>query len=60
MKKKGRTDRANWLINEFRGAVSDAGLFDINMEGYRFTWFKSLGTERAVDEKLDRALSNED
>jgi hypothetical protein len=58
--KKGRTDRANWLINGFRGAVFDAGLFDINMEGYRFTWFKSLGTERAVDEKLDRALSNED
>jgi hypothetical protein len=28
------------------------------MEGYNFTWFKSLGTVRAVEEKLDRALAN--
>lgn len=26
------------------------------MEGYPFTWFKSLGTIRVVEEKLDRAL----
>jgi hypothetical protein len=56
--KKGRADRANWLINGFREAVVDAGLFDLKMEGYNFTWFKSLGTDRAVEEKLDRALSN--
>ncbi|CAJ2643989.1 unnamed protein product [Trifolium pratense] len=56
--KKGRTDRANWLIHGFREAVSDAGLVDLTMENYQFTWFKSLGTARAVEEKLDRALSN--
>jgi hypothetical protein len=38
--------------------VSDAGLVDIHWEGYPFTWFKSLGTERAVEEKLDRAMAN--
>jgi hypothetical protein len=29
------------------------------MEGYPLTWFKSLGTTRAVEEKLDRALATE-
>ncbi|XP_045822268.1 uncharacterized protein LOC123915166 [Trifolium pratense] len=29
------------------------------MEAYQFTWFKSLGTDRAVEVKLDRALSTE-
>ncbi|GAU50464.1 hypothetical protein TSUD_240620 [Trifolium subterraneum] len=57
-KKKGRTDRAPWLINGFRSAVSDARLLDVHVEGYLFTWFKSLGTERAVEERLDRALVN--
>jgi hypothetical protein len=57
--KKGRVDRANWLINGFREAVVDTGLFDLNMHGYQFTWFKSLGTSRAVEEKLDRALVND-
>jgi hypothetical protein len=37
----------------------DSGLTDVHMEGYPFTWFKSLGTHRAVEERLDRALANE-
>ena len=57
--KKGRTDRPTWLINGFREAVSDAGLIDIHMEGYDFTWFKSLGTVRVVEEKLDRNLATD-
>jgi hypothetical protein len=52
-------DRANWLINGFREAVVDAGLFDLNMHGYQFTWFKSLGTNGTVEVKLDRALVND-
>jgi len=28
------------------------------LEGYPFRWFKSLGTPRAVEERLDRALGN--
>lgn len=31
----------------------DAGLVDVPMNGYPFTWFKSLGTDREVEEKLD-------
>lgn len=37
----------------------DAGLSDVHTEGYNYTWFKSLGTYRVVEEWLDRALSTE-
>jgi hypothetical protein len=47
--KKGRTGRAPSLINGFRSAVKDAVLMDVHMEGHPFTWFKSLGTIRAVE-----------
>jgi len=33
-------------------------LSDVLIEGYPFTWFKSLGTPRVVEERLDRALAN--
>jgi exonuclease III len=56
--KKGRRVCAPWLINGFRKAIQDAGLIDVSLEGYPFTWFKSLGTYRAVEERLDRALAN--
>ncbi|KEH43724.1 endonuclease/exonuclease/phosphatase family protein [Medicago truncatula] len=55
--KRGRNIRSNWLINGFRQAVLDFGLSDVPIEGYPFTWFKSLGTPRAVEERLDRALA---
>jgi len=57
--KKSKSERAPWLINGFHQAVLDAGLIDSHMEGYNFTWFKSLGTNRAVEEKLDRALATD-
>jgi hypothetical protein len=56
--KRGLTSRPQWLINGFRQAVLDAGLSDVPVEGYPFTWFKSLGTPRVVEERLDRALAN--
>ncbi|XP_058767513.1 uncharacterized protein LOC131641227 [Vicia villosa] len=56
--KKGRIERPNWMMSGFRHAIQDAGLIDIPLEGYCFTWFKSLGTPRAVEEKLDRAMMN--
>lgn len=34
-------------------------MIDINLDGYPYTWFKSLGTDRAVEERLDRVLANE-
>jgi exonuclease III len=56
--KRGRNLRSNWLINGFRHAVLESGLVNVPVEGYPFTWFKSLGTPRAVEERLDRALAN--
>jgi hypothetical protein len=56
--KRGRNLRSSWLINGFRQAVLDSGLSDVPFEGYPFTWFKSLGTPRAIEERLDRALAN--
>ncbi|KEH16694.1 endonuclease/exonuclease/phosphatase family protein [Medicago truncatula] len=55
--KKGRATRPNWLIRGFRKATQATGLIDVPMEGYPFTWFKSLGTVRAVEEKLNRAMA---
>lgn len=54
--KRGGPDRAPWLIRGFRDAVRDCGLVDIPLEGYQFTWFKSLCTPNAKEERLDRAL----
>lgn len=58
--KRGGAIRLRWLINGFRQAVSDAGLTEIYMKGYPYTWFKSLGMPRAVEVKLDRAHANAD
>jgi hypothetical protein len=58
--KRGSTTRPPWLINGFRQAVLDAGVSDISVTGYPYTWFKFLGTPRAVEERLDRALANND
>jgi len=55
--KRGRTLRPNWLINGFRQAILDSGLY-VLVEGYPFTCFKSLSTSRVVEERLDRALAN--
>jgi hypothetical protein len=56
--KRGHATRPQWLINRFRQAILDSGLSHGPVEGYPFTWFKSLGTPRVVEERLDRALAN--
>jgi hypothetical protein len=48
--KQGKNCRSNWLINGFRQSVIDSGLSDVPVEGYPYTWFKSLGTPRAIEE----------
>jgi len=46
--KRGRVDRDLCLIQGFRQAVIDAGIIDIHVEGYNFTWFKGLGTNKQL------------
>lgn len=55
----GATDRVGWLINGFQRAVTDSSLTYVQMMGYPYTWFKSLGTLREVEERLDVALMND-
>lgn len=56
--KRGNHERPNWMITGFRQAVQDCELVDIPLEGYPFMLSKSLGTERAVEVKLDRAMAS--
>ncbi|MCI03614.1 endonuclease/exonuclease/phosphatase family protein, partial [Trifolium medium] len=56
--KKGIHPHPNWLCNGFRSAVSDCDLTDIQLEGYPYTWIKSMGTPNVIEERLDRAMTN--
>lgn len=51
-------ERPNWLISGSRKDIQDADLVDIHLEGHKFTWFRSLGTDRAIEEKLDIIMVN--
>lgn len=53
--KKGHREQPNWLFSGFWEVVVDCELVNVPLEGYLFTWSKSLGTNRAVEERLDRA-----
>ncbi|XP_019194790.1 PREDICTED: uncharacterized protein LOC109188615 [Ipomoea nil] len=57
--KLGRAPHPGWLINGFREAVADCGLQDVPFGGHQFTWVKSRGTSRMMEEKLDRILASE-
>lgn len=57
--KRGLHDHPNWCIHGFRATVSDAGLVDLQLNGYPFTWWKSRGSMREVEERLDRAMVNQ-
>lgn len=38
--------------------VQDSGLIDISLQGYQFTWSKSVGIGNFVEELLDSAMAN--
>lgn len=40
--------------------MGDADLFDLKMDGYKFTWQHAKGTRALVEEKLDRAMTSHD
>jgi len=44
----------------FRDAVDDCALFDIELHGHPFTWIKSPGTNRVLEERLDMTIGNSD
>ena len=57
--KRGRHAHPFTLISNFRKAITDCGLKDLGFVGHPFTWEKWRGTDRWVEERLDRALANE-
>lgn len=57
--KKGRHKHPSWMLNGFRDATLEAGISDLPMEGYPYTWERSRGTVRWVQERLDRVFVNE-
>jgi len=54
--KKGQHPHPNWLSMGFTEVITECNLQDVKLEGYPFTWIKSRGTTRVVEERLDRAL----
>ncbi|CAN1729936.1 LINE-1 reverse transcriptase homolog [Linum perenne] len=58
--KKGTHPHPQYLLDGFREVVTECGLTDIPLEGYPFTWWRSRGQPNAVEERLDRAMINED
>ncbi|KAL5570726.1 hypothetical protein UlMin_020323 [Ulmus minor] len=55
--KQGGAERANFLMNQFREAISYCGLADLGFRGPKFTWNRGNG-DRLVQERLDRMLGN--
>ena len=56
--KRGKNKHPKWKLHGFQKAISDAGLFDLGMSGYQFTWERSRGCEDWVEERLDRGLAS--
>ena len=55
--KQGGTERANFLMSQFREATNYCGLADLGFRGPKFTWNRGNG-DRLVQERLDRMLGN--
>jgi len=56
--KAGIHPHLNWLCMGFPKAVDDCALSDIKLHGHPFTWIKSPGTNRVLEERLDMAMGN--
>lgn len=46
-------------LRGFREAVQDSNLIELVLEGYQFTWSKSVGTPEVKEGKLDRAFATQ-
>lgn len=50
--KRGGAKYPDWLIDGFTESILDAGLIDIDIEGYQFTWEKGRYTENWMESRL--------
>ena len=57
--KRGQYEHPNWKLRGFNRAINDCGLLDLGMEGYKFTWERSQGTDNCIEERRDRAFATD-
>ncbi|XP_019161139.1 PREDICTED: uncharacterized protein LOC109157755 [Ipomoea nil] len=55
--KRGVRGQPERLIDGFTEALHDCSLVDLGMLGSRFTWERGRGTDRWVEERLDRVVA---
>ncbi|XP_074377752.1 uncharacterized protein LOC141719274 [Apium graveolens] len=58
--KKGGRSRPRYRLEGFSEAVMDCGLMDLGYTGEKYTWERSRGTDRWIQERLDRGLVNKE
>ncbi|XP_060961018.1 uncharacterized protein LOC133031516 [Cannabis sativa] len=46
----------NWLIEGFCDTLDECGLYDMELNGYPYTWERGRGTDSWVEARLDRAV----
>ncbi|XP_074313417.1 uncharacterized protein LOC141648588 [Silene latifolia] len=52
-------NRLQWQMNNFRDAVDDCGLRDVDFDGYEFTYDNGQAEDDNRQSRLDRAMGNE-
>lgn len=58
--KRGGRGHPRYLLDGFSEAIRDCGLIDLNYIGDKYTWEKSRGTDRWIQERLDKGLANKE
>lgn len=56
--KQGGCEQPRRLSEGFTAAINDCQLLDLGFNGSMFTWERSRGSDRWVQERLDRGLAN--
>lgn len=57
--KKGGDSQPSWLINGLCNALRAAGLEDLGIEGYQFTWGRRYGLHSRMAVRLDRVIASQ-
>ena len=58
--KQGGCAQPRRLLEDFSTAINDCQLLDLGYKVSMFTWERSRGSERWIQERLDRGLANKD
>lgn len=56
--KRGGRQQPRYLLDGFSQILIECGLADLGFVGEKFTWERSRGIDRWVQERLDRVLAN--